>query len=82
MEFKHTVAQIVKGNVANIDHVHRARVFFSIYVEDTKYLLEIDTMEDDWKTTFIMPSMKAVTLMRWIRKGHEKQDSTLIQLTS
>jgi hypothetical protein len=33
------------------------------------YQLEIDTMEDEWKAIYLYPKFKAITLMRWIRKG-------------
>lgn len=35
-------------------------------------------MEDEWKSVYIKPEYKAITLMRWIRQGFE--DGKLIQL--
>ena len=47
---------------------------------DSVYQLEINSLNDDWKTTYLMVSFKAIALMRWIRKGVESNDGTFIQL--
>jgi len=75
---KHTLKQIVTGTTANLTHVCAGKVYYQIDVENSSYQLEIDSMEDEWKTTYLMPSFKAITLMRWIRKGIENE--TLIQV--
>jgi hypothetical protein len=33
------------------------------------YQLEINSLDDEWKATNLLPTFKAITLMRWIRKG-------------
>ena len=75
---KHTLKQIVNGTTANLTHVCAGKVYYQIDVENFSYQLEIDSTEDEWKTTYLVPSFKAITLMRWIRKGIE--NGTLIQI--
>lgn len=60
---------IVKGTTARLTHVCYGKVYYQIDTENHKYQLEIDSMEDEFKTTFLEPEFKAITLMRWIRKG-------------
>ena len=57
------------------------KCYFLIKVEDSLYQLEIDSMEDEWKTTYLYPESKSITLMRWIRKSIEKNDEKFIQLS-
>jgi hypothetical protein len=47
-------------------------------VEDSTYQLEINSMDEEWNVTYLWPKFKAITLMRWIRKGME--DGTFIQI--
>jgi hypothetical protein len=75
---KHTLKQIVTGTTANLTHVCAGKVYYQIDVENSSYQLEIDSTEDEWKTTYLTPSFKAITLMRWIRKGIENE--TLIKV--
>jgi len=75
---KHTLKQIVTGTTATLTHVCAGKVYYQIDVENSSYQLEIDSLEDEWKTTYLMPTFKAITLMRWIRKGIENE--TLIQV--
>jgi len=75
---KHSLKQIVTGTTATLTHVCAGKVYYEIEIEDAIYQLEIDSMEDEWKTTYLFPTFKAITLMRWIRKGIE--DGTLIQI--
>lgn len=75
---KHTLKQIVTGTTANISYVCAGKVYYEIPVENTIYQLEIDSLEDEWKSTYLLPTFKAITLMRWIRKGIENE--TLIQV--
>jgi len=42
------------------------------------YQLEINSLDEDLKTTYLEKEYKAITLMRWIRKGME--GSTFILL--
>jgi len=75
---KHTLTQIVSGTTAALSHICAGKVYYNIDVEDSTYELEIDSMEDEWKTTYLFPTFKAITLMRWIRKGIENE--TFIQI--
>jgi hypothetical protein len=34
----------------------------------------------EWETTYLLPTFKSITLMRWIRMGMEREDGTFIQL--
>jgi methionine synthase II (cobalamin-independent) len=70
---------IVRGTTAIMTHVCYGKVCYSIKTEDHTYQLEIDSMDDEFKTTYLTPEFKAITLMRWIRKGIE--DGSFIQLT-
>lgn len=70
---KHTLKEIVTGTTAILTHVCAGKVYYEIAVKDSIYELEIDSMEDEWKTTYLMPTFKAITLMRWIRKGIENE---------
>jgi len=42
--------------------------------------LKIDSNSEDWKATYIVPEIKTIHLMRWIRKGIENNDETFMQL--
>jgi len=76
---KHTLKEIVKGTEAHMSHVCDGKVYYAIVVENSVYRLEIDSTEDEWKTTFLYPTFKAITLMRWIRKGMENEKFIQIQ---
>ena len=56
------------------------KVFYTIQTEKHTYQLELNSNSDDWKATYLLPSFKALNLMRWIRKGIEKEDNTFILL--
>ena len=73
MNMKHTLKEIVKDNDAVMTHVCEGKVYYQIHVEDSIYQLEIDSMENEWKTIYILPVFKAIQLMRWIRKGMENE---------
>ena len=74
----HTLKEIVKDNDALMTHVCEGKVYYQIHVGESTYQLEINSMEDEWKTTYLLPRFKAIVLMRWIRKGME--DGTFIQI--
>ena len=78
INMNHTITKIVKGTDALLTHICAGKVYYEIHVEDSTYQLEIDSMEDEWKTTYLYPRFKAITLMRWIRKGIENE--TFIQI--
>ena len=76
---RHTLKQIVEnGNMAKLTHICAGIAYYQINVGDSSYQLALNSMEDEWKTTYIYPVFKAITLMRWIRKAIATE--TLIQL--
>ena len=84
MALKHSIKEIVKGNDARMTHVCEGKVYYNINVQnmesifDSIYQLEINSNDDEWKTTYLYPTFKAITLMRWIRQGFE--NGKLIQI--
>lgn len=76
----HTINEILKSDaVAILDSVCNGKVRFNITYQGTVYHLELDSTDEDWKGTTMLPLYKARELMRWIRKGVE--DGTFIQLS-
>jgi len=76
---RNTLKQIVSdGNMAVMTHICAGIVYYQIDVGDSSYQLALNSMDDEWKTTYIYPVFKVITLMRWIRKAIETE--TLIQL--
>ena len=71
---------IVKGTMANMVHVCGGKVIYQIDTRNHLYQLEIDSNQQEWETTYLTPSFKSITLMRWIRKGIESKDGTFIKL--
>ncbi|HEX2919786.1 MAG TPA: hypothetical protein VHO50_01340 [Bacteroidales bacterium] len=69
---------IVKGTKATMSHVCHGIVYYNIETEKHKYQLAINSMDDEFTTTYLEPEFKAITLMRWIRKGIN--DGTLVLL--
>lgn len=74
------LTNIVKGTMANMVHVCNGKVIYQISTGDHLYQLEIDSNQQEWEATYLLPSFKSITLMRWIRKGLENKDGTFIQL--
>ena len=75
---KHTWKEIVKNNDAILTHVCAGKVYYRINIENTIYQLEVDSMDEEWKSTYLLTKFGALNLMRWIRKGME--DGSFIQL--
>lgn len=71
---------IVNGTMANMVHVCNGKVIYQIQTGNHLYQLEVDSTEQEWETTYLTPSFKSITLMRWIRKGLQNNDGTFIQL--
>ena len=71
---------IVKGTTAHLVHVCCGKVIYQIETTNHLYQLEIDSNHQEWETTYLTPSFKSITLMRWIRKGMESNDGTFIKL--
>lgn len=61
-------------------HVCNGKVIYQINTRDHLYQLEIDSTEKEWETTYLTPSFKAISLMRWIRRGLQSNDGTFIKL--
>ena len=74
------LTNIVKGTMAHLVHVCNGKVIYQIRSGVHLYQLEIDSTEKEWETTYLTPSFKSITLMRWIRKGLEQNDGTFIKL--
>ena len=74
------LTSIVKGTMANLVHVCNGKVIYQIDTGNHLYQLEVDSTEQEWESTYLVPSFKAITLMRWIRKGMETGDGTFIKL--
>lgn len=74
------MTKIVKGTMANMVHVCKGKVVYQIYTTQHLYQLEIDSTEQEWDSTYLLPTFKAISLMRWIRKGIETNDGTFIKL--
>ena len=74
------LTSIVRGTTANMVHVCNGKVIYQIETGNHLYQLEVDSTQQEWKTTYLLPSFKSITLMRWIRKGLENKDGTFIQL--
>lgn len=69
---------IVKGTKATLSFVCAGKVYYHTETENHLYQLEISSIDDELNTTYLEKVYKAITLMRWIRKGIE--NNTLIQL--
>ena len=66
--------------MANMVHVCKGKVIYQIRTDQHLYQLELDSNEKEWEYTYLLPSFKAITLMRWIRKGIESDDGTFLKL--
>ena len=66
--------------MARMVHVCNGKVIYQIESGAHLYQLEIDSTEQEWEYTYLLPSFKAITLMRWIRKGIEHNDGSFIKL--
>ena len=73
------LSEIIKHK-AILSHVCEGKVYFIIDTGASRYQLEIDSMDRDWKAVYIEKEYKAVTLMRWIRAGIEKGDDTFLKV--
>jgi hypothetical protein len=75
-----TLTEIVKGTTANLVHVCNGKVVYQIRTGKHLYQLEIDSTQPEWETTYLEPTFRTITLMRWIRIGMENNDGSFIQL--
>lgn len=69
---------IIKGTLAKLTHICQGKVYYEIKTENHTYQLEVDSMDEEFKTTYLNPEYKSITLMRYIRKGIE--NGTFIQM--
>ena len=74
------ITSIVKGTRANLVHVCNGKVIYHIQTSEHLYQLELDSTQQEWECTYLVPSFKSITLMRWIRKGLENNDGSFIKL--
>jgi hypothetical protein len=70
---------IVKGTTAELSFVCSGKVYYRIQTELHTYQLEINSLDEDLRTTYLEPRFKAITLMRWIRKGIENGGLILLK---
>ena len=77
---KHTLKEIVTGTTAKLTHVCEGIVYYEIEVGDSKYQMSLDSNDDEWKATFLLPEFKAITLMRWIRRSIIGETDSFIQI--
>jgi hypothetical protein len=76
-----TIKEIVSTTImAKLSHICNGNANFRIETENHLYQLEINCNDDEWKDVFMYPEYKAITLMRWIRKGIDNNDNTFIML--
>lgn len=71
---------IVKGTTARFVHVCNGKKVYQIETENHLYQLEINSMDQEWETTYLTSEFKSITLMRWIRQGIKSEDGSFIQL--
>jgi len=81
MMIMETIKTIVNGTQASLSHVCNGKACYKIMTADHSYQLEINLMDAEWKDVYVYPEYKAITLMRWIRKGIESNDGSFIMLT-
>lgn len=74
------IKTIVNGTQANLVHICNGKACYVIITAEHSYQLEINLMADEWKGVYIYPAYKAITLMRWIRKGIDVNDGSFIML--
>jgi hypothetical protein len=65
------IVEIVKNKTAKLSYICACKAYYNI---DDEYLFPIDLTSDEWKTTYLYPEYKAITLMRWIRQALEKDE--------
>ena len=78
--YMENIKTIVKGTMANLTHICNGKACFIIITADHSYQLEVNLINDEWHDVNVYPSYKAITLMRWIRKGIENNDGSFIML--
>lgn len=70
--------EIVDGTEAVFSHCCHGICCYTVTTKSATYQFEIDSSTDEWKTTYLLPTFKAITLMRWIRLAIE--NNTLVRI--
>jgi hypothetical protein len=71
-----TISQIVKHNTAVFSYYRNNVVFYEIVVNNKVYMFPISL--EDVAGCSLFREVKAITLMRWIRKALEDQTFVLV----
>lgn len=76
MTVKDIVKDIVKdNNIARISHCAAGIIYYKVEFEGKNYQFSVDMNDkDDVGTTAFPAEMKAITLMRYIRKAMDKNE--------
>lgn len=60
----------MNNNLASISHVIAGIIYYQVNTEDAKYLFPVDMNDkNDVGTTMFPSEIKAITLMRYVRKA-------------
>ncbi len=72
MELKNVVKN---NNVAKISHCVAGVIYYNVVVEDSTYQFSVDmNNKEDVSTATFEAEMKAITLMRYIRKAIDNKE--------
>lgn len=74
------IKTIVKGTTASLSYICNGKAYYKVITAEHSYQLEINLMDSEWKDVYVYPEYKAITLMRWIRKGIQNNDGSFIIL--
>ena len=79
---QHSIIEMVQGkNMARYVHCQGTKLMYEVIVEDIKYIFPIDVSDKkDIGNTVFETEHKAITLMRWIRKGIEDDNIRWMKL--
>lgn len=73
-----SLTTIVKNTSAKLTYVCEGKVHYQIATTSHTYQLTLNSQSDEWKSTYLLPEFKSITLMRWIRRGIEHNDGSFI----
>lgn len=75
IEIKHALKEIVK-NSAQLEFCTRGKLFYSVIVENVKYIFPVDVtnLEDVGTAIFELSYTKSITLMRYLRKAIDSDE--------
>jgi len=70
IKMEYDIKEIVKGTTAKLVDQKDGKLIYAVEVEDLTYTFPIDTNDkDDVGDTVFESEYKAITLMRYVRKG-------------